>query len=112
MSVGGDGYAGLVRTADDRINIAAAIDPARLKKLSAADVIAKIRREAGCSTGLEREIAAADWRGTSPLTRSPRCVAVDNVLLLGDAAGYVEPFTGDGMAAARVRGTIGRAVGH
>jgi menaquinone-9 beta-reductase len=100
MAVGRDGYAGIVRTADDRINIAAAIDPAQLKTLSAADIIRRIRCEAGCSNGLEREIAAAEWRGTSPLTRSPRRVAVDNVLLLGDAAGYVEPFTGDGMAAA------------
>jgi flavin-dependent dehydrogenase len=100
MSVARHGYAGIVRTADDRINIAAAIDPAQLKKLSAANVIGQIRHEAGCSNGLDREIATAEWRGTSPLTRSPRRVAVDNVLLLGDAAGYVEPFTGDGMAAA------------
>jgi len=32
------------------------------------------------------------------LTRRPRNLGVERVLLLGDAAGYVEPFTGEGIA--------------
>jgi flavin-dependent dehydrogenase len=32
------------------------------------------------------------------LTRRPRKVAFERALVLGDAAGYVEPFTGEGMA--------------
>jgi menaquinone-9 beta-reductase len=100
MAVGRGGYVGAVRTADDRITVAAAIDPGQLRAYSAAEVIGRILNESGVPGRLERAVAAADWRGTSPLTRSPRRVAADNVLLLGDAAGYVEPFTGDGMAAA------------
>jgi menaquinone-9 beta-reductase len=100
MTVGRGGYAGLARTADDRITIAAAVDPAQLKTLSASEVVGRILNESGIWPGIEPLVSAADWRGTAPLTRSPRRVAVDNVLVLGDAAGYVEPFTGDGMAAA------------
>ncbi|MGL4550971.1 MAG: NAD(P)/FAD-dependent oxidoreductase, partial [Gemmataceae bacterium] len=40
----------------------------------------------------------APWRGTPPLTRSARRVAGHRLFVLGDAAGYVEPFTGEGMA--------------
>jgi flavin-dependent dehydrogenase len=42
----------------------------------------------------------ANWRGTSPLTSRPKQVASERVILIGDAGGYVEPFTGEGMATA------------
>ena len=32
------------------------------------------------------------------MTRTTRPVAADRVFLIGDATGYVEPFTGEGMA--------------
>src|SRR3954466_13467925 len=41
---------------------------------------------------------SAHWRGTPPLTSKPKHVAADRVLLIGDAGGYIEPFTGEGMA--------------
>jgi flavin-dependent dehydrogenase len=36
--------------------------------------------------------------GTVPLTRQLTPVAARGIFVLGDAAGYVEPFTGEGMA--------------
>jgi flavin-dependent dehydrogenase len=42
------------------------------------------------------EIAA--WKGTPALTRRPQRVAGPGWFAVGDAAGYVEPFTGEGMA--------------
>jgi flavin-dependent dehydrogenase len=36
--------------------------------------------------------------GTMPLTRQLTPVAAPGIFVLGDAAGYVEPFTGEGMA--------------
>jgi flavin-dependent dehydrogenase len=39
-----------------------------------------------------------DWLGTLPLTRRTPRPAGHRVLVVGDAAGYVEPFTGEGMA--------------
>jgi flavin-dependent dehydrogenase len=32
------------------------------------------------------------------LTRRASCLALERVLVVGDAAGYVEPFTGEGIA--------------
>jgi flavin-dependent dehydrogenase len=43
-------------------------------------------------------LAGLPWRGTPALTRRPRRRAAERVFALGDAAGYVEPFTGEGMA--------------
>ena len=42
---------------------------------------------------------AADqsWRTITPLTRAPIPVAHDNLVLVGDAARVVEPFTGEGI---------------
>jgi flavin-dependent dehydrogenase len=40
----------------------------------------------------------ARWQGTPSLTRSRRTVAEGRVLCIGDASGYVEPFTGEGMS--------------
>jgi flavin-dependent dehydrogenase len=42
-------------------------------------------------------LEGAGWHGTVPLTRRPRRLAAERLFLLGDAAGYVEPFTGEGM---------------
>jgi flavin-dependent dehydrogenase len=42
-------------------------------------------------------LAPAAWQLTPALTRSSSPLAGERYLLLGDAAGYVEPFTGEGM---------------
>jgi flavin-dependent dehydrogenase len=43
-------------------------------------------------------LAGRNWRGTAPLTRALRRPSAERVFAVGDAAGYVEPFTGEGMA--------------
>jgi flavin-dependent dehydrogenase len=43
-------------------------------------------------------IASAAWKGTAPLTRQASRFSAERVMALGDARGYVEPFTGEGMA--------------
>jgi flavin-dependent dehydrogenase len=47
---------------------------------------------------------SARWHGTARLTRQTRPLAADRLFLLGDAAGYVEPFTGEGIAWALASG--------
>src|SRR5262249_33511157 len=45
-----------------------------------------------------------DWHGTPTLTRQPARPAGARVLAVGDAAGYVEPFTGEGIGWAMASG--------
>jgi flavin-dependent dehydrogenase len=40
----------------------------------------------------------AGWHGTAALTRETRPLSAERLFLLGDATGYVEPFTGEGIA--------------
>jgi flavin-dependent dehydrogenase len=97
MATGGGGYVGLVRVEDGRLDVAAAFDPAFVRDAgglgNAAERVVKL-------SGLPPlpELAAADWKGTPPLTRTPRAVAGPRWFAIGDATGYVEPFTGEGMA--------------
>ena len=97
MGVTRRGYAGVVRTEDGDLNLAAAVDPDFIKASGgAADAIERVLREARLPlpTALER----ADWQGTVPMTRARRALASHRVFVIGDAAGYVEPFTGEGIA--------------
>ncbi len=96
MAVGRSGYVGLVRTADGRLNVAAAVDPCALK---ATDNSTQLINEILCDAGMPAltSLNGRNCRGTLPLTRSSRRLAAARIFLLGDAAGYVEPFTGEGM---------------
>ncbi|HET7569995.1 MAG TPA: FAD-dependent oxidoreductase [Gammaproteobacteria bacterium] len=97
MACGAHGYAGLVRVEDRRLDVAAALDPDWIKHIGgpAAAVTATLR-----SAGLPLfdALASARWRGTPQLTRRHGRLGGYRLLALGDAAGYVEPFTGEGMA--------------
>lgn len=99
MACGRGGYVGLVRLEDGRLNLAAAFDRAYVRRAGGLGAAAeRILNEAGLPP--IDGIARLNWRGTPPLTRRPRSIASHRFLALGDAAGYVEPFTGDGMAQA------------
>lgn len=91
------GYLGVVRLPDDRIDLAAAFD-ARAVRASGgpAGAAARLLRTHD-RPGLAAVAAEARWKGTPTLTRHRRTVAAGRVLCIGDAAAYVEPFTGEGM---------------
>jgi flavin-dependent dehydrogenase len=97
MACGRYGYLGLVRLEDGRLDLAAAFDAQGVRDCGgpgrAAD---KLLSEVGWPT--VPRLAELAWRGTPTLTRRPRRLAADRLFLLGDAAGYIEPFTGEGMA--------------
>lgn len=103
MACGRGGYVGLVRLEDSRFNIAAAFDPSLLKRRHhPGAAAAAILHEAGLPPvpGLT-ELA---WRGTPALTRRATRLAYPRLFVLGDAAGYVQPFTGEGIAWALAAG--------
>ncbi len=90
------GYTGAVVVEQGQLCIAAAIDPVWLRQQP--DTLAALHRAAAAAgmpplPPMERAIL----RGTPPLTRHRRILGAPRLLAIGDAAGYVEPFTGEGM---------------
>ena len=97
MVVGEGGYVGLVRVADGSLTVAAALDPSWLRRhASPGHAVAALLRSAGSPTLPEHP--PVGWKGTRALTRSPRTKGAERVFAVGDAAGYVEPFTGEGIS--------------
>ncbi|MDA1052628.1 MAG: FAD-dependent monooxygenase [Planctomycetota bacterium] len=97
------GYVGLVRLEDDRLDIAAALDSDAIKQHGGiAKLAAQILTHAGLS--IPEAMDDANWHGTAKLTQHREHVAAERCFFIGDAAGYVEPFTGEGMAWALASG--------
>lgn len=97
MADGPHGYVGVVRLESNRMDIAAAVSPTFLR--SQPNVAAAI--ETMFSQADFEGIADLDqltWQGTPLMTRRRSPPAAERLLLVGDAAGYVEPFTGEGIA--------------
>jgi flavin-dependent dehydrogenase len=89
------GYVGQVRQEDGRWVVAGALDPDWVRERGGpeAAVRAVLARE-----GIDGDWTVEEgWRGTPLLTHGRDRVCEDGVFYLGDAAGYVEPFTGEGM---------------
>ncbi|MCA9159848.1 MAG: FAD-dependent monooxygenase [Planctomycetales bacterium] len=95
MAVGSAGYVGLTQLADRRLHVAAAVERRVLQRLGPAGCVRSILEQSGAPLLPDRPTLA--WRGTPPLTCRARQLAGDRVFLVGDAAGYVEPFTGEGI---------------
>lgn len=94
MACGRGGYAGAVRLEDGRVNVAAALDPEATRRAGGpGPMVTAILREARLEVPV---LDGARWMGTPALTRTRR-VESERLLVVGDAAGYVEPFTGEGM---------------
>lgn len=97
MVIGRGGYVGGVRVEHGQYDLAAALDVDFLKaKGTIANAVNDIFRQAGF--GEIAEVSDAEWKGTPLLTRRPEQIAGERWFAVGDAAGYVEPFTGEGMA--------------
>ncbi|QDV61473.1 Putative oxidoreductase [Crateriforma conspicua] len=96
MATGAQGYVGMVRVENGHLNFAAAVDRSGYRSASAPQtMLADIMQTAGYGP---LPIGDLQLTGTPELTRRINRVASDRVFVVGDAAGYVEPFTGEGMA--------------
>ncbi|MEY4171606.1 MAG: hypothetical protein RLZ94_2679 [Actinomycetota bacterium] len=101
MHVEAGGYVGAVELEDGRIDVAAAMDHHVLRREGPAHAMSARLGEAVTSRAA---IDAARWTGTPWLTRRRTSLAMPGILVAGDAAGYVEPFTGEGMSWALASG--------
>jgi menaquinone-9 beta-reductase len=96
MAVAPQGYVGLVRTQCGNGNLAAAIDAHAIRTAKTPEAtVAKILLSAGLEVP---DLANGQrWLGTLPLSRRPNRLLAQRMVLVGDAAGYIEPFTGEGI---------------
>lgn len=99
MLFGSSGYLGVVRTEDGCANWAAAVPPQLLREhASPGQAMAMLAEQAGVSPGPGTgTLESLRWKGT-PLLSVWRPASAGRVLRVGDAAGYVEPLTGEGMS--------------
>lgn len=103
MAVADGGYCGLVRLEDGRIDLAAAVDPRAVATAAGpAAALARLLSRTGVMEGDLLDpggLAAATVRATPPLTHQtpPVDPASERIYRVGDATGYVEPFTGEGI---------------
>lgn len=96
MAVAEEGYVGLARVEDGSLDVAAALDPIFLRtSASPGKAIDHILEKASYPPLVGSP--ATGWRGTKPLNHKPRRIGAHRLFAVGDAAGYVEPFTGEGM---------------
>jgi len=97
MLVGSRGYVGICATDGNLFDVAAAVDPSSIQPSGGiANVVNSILDE--CQSPRFDWPNENEWSATPALTRSSKCVASNRVFLIGDAIGYVEPFTGEGMS--------------
>ena len=98
-----DGYTGLVRLEDGRLDIAAALDASAIKRQGGiGPLVEQILSESNMP--VPAALLEAAWHGTARLTQRREHVGGKNYFVVGDAAGYIEPFTGEGMAWALATG--------
>jgi len=98
MAVGEQGYVGLTVTGCGRLNAAAALQVRSVQQHGGpAAVVAQVLE---CCGLYLPQLQQLPWQGTPRLTRSVEPAASQRAFLLGDALGYLEPFTGQGIAVA------------
>jgi flavin-dependent dehydrogenase len=105
MAVEPHGYCGVVLLEDGRVDIAAAVDADAVSHTAPSDLLASLlaRTELG-----PLPLDSARIRGTPPLSHRRR-LSEGRMLRVGDAAGYVEPFTGEGIGWALTSGRLAGA---
>jgi len=102
MIVGTRGYVGLVRHSPSVLHLGAALDPAACRRCGGparllAEILSALPTTHPLGHLAAHLSAATAFLGT-PFTGRRRSVAGAHILAVGDACGYVEPFTGEGIA--------------
>lgn len=105
MAYGPAGYVGITAIERGRFDIAAAVDPNALAAASSPGRLIQEILQASGST-LTTDWEKLPWHGTPRLTQHTTPTASHRCLVIGDAAAYVEPFTGEGIGWAMQSGVL------
>ena len=110
MVVGREGYIGALQVEDGHLELAAALDPAAIKRWGPGETVHRILQHSPLPK--LQGVCELDWQGTNPLSRQTSPPAGRRIFFVGDAAGYIEPFTGEGMAWAIASGAAVAGIAH
>lgn len=100
MHVGPDGYCGIAPQERGRVNAAMVVDMARFERRDCsvdAFFDAALASYPAMTARVRDASRVTPVRGVGPLARRVRRISGDGYLLVGDAAGFFDPFTGEGI---------------
>lgn len=103
MHVGAIGYAGLNRIGDDRYNVALVVPQPAARGARGRPTeffFESLERFPGLRGRVRRDQLDRDVLVTGPFASRARRVTAPGALLVGDAADFFDPFTGQGITAA------------
>ncbi len=103
MHVGARGYVGLNPIGDDVANVALVVPAASAtgaRGRAAEFFFETLERFAGVRGRVDRRRVVRPVLATGPFAARSRRVTADGALLVGDAADFFDPFTGEGICAA------------
>jgi len=112
MHVGPDGYCGIAPQENGRVNAAMVVDMARFERRACsveAFFDAALASYPAMAARVRDAARVTQVRGVGPLARRVRRVSGDGYLLTGDAAGFFDPFTGEGIFDALYGGELAAA---
>ncbi len=115
MHVGGGGYCGVAPLAATRANVAFVLDRERMTE-AAGDIENFYRRSLAAWPALAERLENATLleapRAIGPLALEARRVSAPGALLVGDSAGFYDPFTGEGVTLALRSAELALPVAH
>lgn len=103
LHAGQGAYIGLNPLGGGRTNVAVVVDAARVRQAMDrpdAFVQAELARFPAVAARVDGATIARGWLVTGPFDVRARRSAADGCLLVGDAADFFDPFTGEGIGAA------------
>jgi geranylgeranyl reductase family protein len=115
MHVGRAGYCGLAPLGPQAANITFVLDQPQMRAAGRdlpSFYLETLRRWPRVRERLERATLTTPPRAIGPLALASRGAWAPGVLLVGDAAGFLDPFTGEGVALALRGATLAAEVGH
>ncbi len=95
MALGTDGYVGLATIAPGVVAVGAAVSAEAVRRHGPSSTVRGVLSGACVDS---EWVDGARWRGVARLTRTRARYARGRVIVVGDAAQYVEPLTGEGMS--------------
>lgn len=108
MRLGADGVLGWAPIGPDRSNLTLVVPESRAREISgdAAGFYGRALKAYGMAHRLNGARRVGELEVTGPFQIAPRRITAPGAILVGDAAGYFDPFTGQGIYQALVGGRL------